>query len=340
MKVLIVGHGSIGKRHASVVRRVLPNADIAFLKSTSRGYLEKSHSPCCGDCFFGFDQVEIFNPTLAIISNPSSYHLTVAMRLAKANIPLLVEKPISSTSIGLDKLAAIVAENNLVFQVGYNLRYAPLLKKLKQEVCSNRFGSIYSIRVEVGQYLPSWRSGDYTKHVSASRDLGGGALLELSHEIDYLQWIFGPATLVHGFAHQVSKLEVNVDDQAFSLFAFEIDGRAVFASCWFDFLRHDRCRKISVICEKATLCWDGVEGSLTTTKAGSEVSVQKEVCLDWLEQTYVSQFESFLKRIRLEDARLDSLRESTLVMKLIDQIKLDHGSRETFLEQDLGSDKL
>ena len=79
----------------------------------------------------------------------------------------------------------------------YNLRFLPSLQAYRERIQFGVIGKVLSVRCEIGQYLPSWRPGsDYRQAVSASRALGGGALLELSHEIDYLRWIFGEVAWV------------------------------------------------------------------------------------------------------------------------------------------------
>jgi predicted dehydrogenase len=70
--------------------------------------------------------------------------------------------------------------------------FLPSLIEFKRQIFSEKLGKIYSIRAEIGQYLPGWRpESDYRICVSVQQKLGGGVLLELSHEIDYLSWIFG-----------------------------------------------------------------------------------------------------------------------------------------------------
>ena len=74
-------------------------------------------------------------------------------------------------------------------------------------------GTIYTIHVEAGQFLPSWRpNSDYRNTVSASKELGGGVMTELSHELDYISWIFGKPTWVNAQNGKISNLEVNVED--------------------------------------------------------------------------------------------------------------------------------
>jgi predicted dehydrogenase len=99
--------------------------------------------------------------------------------------------------------------------VGYNLRFMKSLKKFREILKKNTIGKILSIRSEVGSYLPSWRpDSDYKKSVSAIKKLGGGVLLELSHDIDYLVWLFGNVKWVSSTIHRQSNLKIDTEDTA------------------------------------------------------------------------------------------------------------------------------
>jgi len=97
--------------------------------------------------------------------------------------------------------------------VGYNFRFYPPLQALRDALLDGRIGRLLSLRAEVGQYLPDWRpSRDYRESTTARRDLGGGALLELSHEFDYIRWLAGEVTQVSAQVAKLSDLDIDVED--------------------------------------------------------------------------------------------------------------------------------
>ena len=102
-------------------------------------------------------------------------------------------------------------KNNLKnrYYVGYNLRFHPVLIYLKQFLIRKK---IFSINVVSHSYLPNWRKINYRHSVSAKKNLGGGVLLELSHELDYLKWIFKNIKIINVFNKKISNLKIDVDD--------------------------------------------------------------------------------------------------------------------------------
>jgi predicted dehydrogenase len=95
-------------------------------------------------------------------------------------------------------------------KVSYNLRFHPLLKKLKDDLKNE---SVTGVNCYVGQYLPTWRAGsDYSQNYSAQSDKGGGVLLDLSHEIDFCQWIFGDVQGLFARGGKYSDLTMTAED--------------------------------------------------------------------------------------------------------------------------------
>jgi predicted dehydrogenase len=261
--VLIVGLGSIGRRHVGVIQSIFPDINIIVLR----------HNKCNDSdikglglhkCVTSIDEVIDLNPQAAIISNPASKHIEIAKILASKGVNLLIEKPISDSSKGVQELIDICYKNKVILMTGYNLRFLPSLIEFKKQAHSIKVGKIYSVRAEIGQYLPSWRpETDYRKSVSAQKSLGGGVLLELSHEIDYLSWIFGKVNWIKAHISKQSDLEVDVEDSAYVILGFEkMDGIALTVSLNIDFIRHDITRKCFVIGENGTLLWDGIKGEV------------------------------------------------------------------------------
>jgi predicted dehydrogenase len=295
-RILIVGFGSIGQRHLRVIKECCPRANFAVLNRSVKSNLE-------GHTYFAtIENALAFKPQVAIIATPAPFHIETALTLALNGCHLLIEKPLSVNSAGVIELLRIARQSGVVLQVGYNLRYLPSLRQFRTEIKSNRIGRVLSIRAEVGQYLESWRPGsDYRSGVSAKKVLGGGVLLELSHEIDYLRWIFGEVNWVSAWTGKQSKLDIDVEDTAHLLLGFkgqeENSSSGPIASLVLDCIRHDTSRRCTAICENGTIVWDAIEGTLMLTEKdqNSQILLYKEKPSS--DYTYIEQWNSFSKCI-------------------------------------------
>jgi len=266
-RFLVVGFGSIGKVHVKNLRELFPDAEIIVY--TGQSIQDNGHERYVSS----IDEALQHKPQAAIIANAASHHLKIARLLAKEGIALLIEKPLSSNLNGVDDLIVLCKQKGICLMIGYNLRFLPSLRRFHSSVLEEKVGKLLSVRAEVGQYLPSWRPDtDYWKTVSAKREYGGGVLLEISHEIDYLLWIFGDITDLTAVVKKQSDLIIDVEDTAYLTFIFNPDeeGYQLTGSLNMDFFRHDTVRKCTVIGSEGTLCWDGVAATVSFFDAKSK----------------------------------------------------------------------
>jgi predicted dehydrogenase len=182
-----------------------------------------------------------------------------------------------------------------------------------------------SFRCEVGQYLPSWRPNiDYRKSVSAQNVLGGGVLLELSHELDYLGWIFGEVEWVRATLSRQSNLEIDVEDSAFIVMKFLSDfpGASLIGTVQMDFIRHDSTRLCYAIGDKGTLLWNGLTGEVSISQCGP---TQKWKCLykslDDIDVSYIKEMENFIKSVEGVQKPLVNGEDGFRVMRIIEAIR-------------------
>jgi predicted dehydrogenase len=296
-RVLIVGCGSIGSRHYAWVRKLLPNADIKVAcRSSHNNLFDEELRP-----LLTIEECINYSPTLAIIANAASHHMQFAIPLAINGADIFVEKPISTSIPDTIKLIEICGNKKLKLGVGYNLRYLPSLLAFKSSIEQKIVGNIFSIRAEVGQYLPSWRKGsDYSKSVTAQKKLGGGALFELSHELDYMGWIFGLAQSLQGMYQKTSNLDIDVEDivEVTMLIGSPLQNNSIIASIHLDLLRSDTTRSCTVIGEGGTLKWDGIKGVVNLHKRGESESRAIYMEDEAIENTYISELNDFLSSER------------------------------------------
>lgn len=316
-RILIVGLGSIGKRHLHLAREFLPAADIRILRHQECASIPEH----ANGCFSSLDQSVDFAPQLAVIASPATFHMSVAQQLARAGAHLLVEKPLSASLDGVSQLLEICREKKTVLLTGYNLRFLPSLRCFRDLLNENVIGRMLSVRCETGQYLPSWRpDADYRQSVSARRELGGGALLELSHEIDYLRWIFGEVDWVNATLSQQSSLEIDVEDTAHLILGFvpKANGLQLLASVNMDFIRHDTMRLCTAIGESGSLRWNGLTGVVEQFEAGAKEWCELFRHQHQRDESYLAEWQHFLSCIKEHKTPLITGDDGLKVLQIID----------------------
>jgi len=255
---LIVGLGSIGQRHLNNIKKMYKDMDLIVHR-----HQKHKDSKIEGIRYITYDLDEALDlePDFAIICNPSPFHIDSALKIADRGVHLLIEKPISSSTEGVEELIALAKERKIKLMVGYNLRFLDSLNFFRKAVQDLIVGEMFSIKVDVGQNIQYWRENqDYSKGVTANKNLGGGALLELSHEFDYISWIFGPVDWVSGFIGKKSNLRINVED--FSNCTLGFKDKNYVANINMDLFRHDALRECSVVGENGTIKWNALENSV------------------------------------------------------------------------------
>ena len=316
-RVLIVGFGSIGKRHLRIARELLPNADIRVLRYQECLSILGHESRYIAN----LEQATNFAPQLAVIAGPATFHLSAALPLARAGVHLLVEKPLSASIDGIPQLLETCREQGTVLQIGYNLRFLPSLQRFRALLAENVIGKVLSVRCEIGQYLPSWRlDADYRQGVSARSELGGGALLELSHELDYLRWIFGELEWVKATLSRQSSLEIDVEDTAHLIlgFARAEDGSQLIGTVNMDFVRRDTTRLCTAIGVNGSLRWNGLKGTIEQFESNA---IEWRECFSFQHQrddSYLAEWKNFLACVRERKTPLITGEDGLKVLQIID----------------------
>jgi predicted dehydrogenase len=324
-KVIIVGLGSIGKRHIKNINQVFPKIKVILFrhKNCDEASIDKL---VIDSCFTNIDEAIDTGAEAAIIANPAPMHIAIAKKLAQSGISILIEKPISNSLYGVQELIDICDNNQIMLMTGYNLRFKLSLIEFKRQLDKKKIGKIYSVNAQVGQYLPDWRpNSDYVNSVSASKELGGGVLLELSHEIDYLAWIFGPITWVKSHLSKQSNLDIDVEDSANIILGISNNNNSeIIVNLNMDFIRHNRTRTCLVIGDKGSLIWDGVTGEVREFMKG---------CDQWKtffsddknsDYSYVEEVKSFFSSLENDMEPHITGEDGLQVLKVIDAIKMSN----------------
>jgi len=316
-RILIVGLGSIGKRHARVVKQLHPEWEIIALRRQAADETLEN----IDHCVISLDEALRLKPRIAVIANPASHHVATALPLAEAGVHLLIEKPISSMAGDVSELIDTCRRTGVILMTGYNMRFLPSLQRFRQLVQERRVGHVLSVRAEVGQYLPSWRPGsDYRSNVSAQAALGGGALLELSHEIDFLRWVFGEIDWVNAALLRQSALEIDVEDTVHLILGFHglTDRGPLVASLDIDFVRHDTVRNCVAIGETGSLRWNALEGKVELYEPSGTAWQMLEECPTQRDDSYLAEWRHFLECVETGAQPMVSGEDGLAVLHIIE----------------------
>jgi predicted dehydrogenase len=198
-KALIFGLGSIGIKHANLLRKLKKISNVLIFTNRRNKKFNSTNRI--------LDILE-YDPDYILVCSETYQHHQCIKVIEKnfKNKVVLVEKPLFHKSIKFN------FKNNKYF-VGYNLRFHPVIKFLKNKIKKNE---IFSVSIFCNSFLPRWRKNiNYYNSYSSSKKKGGGVLLDLSHEIDYLQWLFGKVNKIeYKKIKRISNLKIKSEDIA------------------------------------------------------------------------------------------------------------------------------
>ena len=314
---LVCGLGSIGRRHLRHLRAAGVERIDAY--RTGLATLPDEGQPAPDRVFNDLEEALSEGPELVVVANPTALHLPVAVAAARAGCHILVEKPLSNTLEGCDELEAATRSAGVFAGVAYNLRFHPLLKRAKEMIVSGRpLGRPLLARAHVGGYLPDWHPWeDYRQGYAARSDLGGGAALTNSHEIDEVLWLLGPPEEVRGMAMVEGPLGTDVDEAAVFCICHEAGSLSVVS---LSLVERVPSRTLHLDFEGGCLEIDYLAGRLEVCHPDGPceiVTVPESFTFD---QTYREQILAFFEAICGGESNVATLAEGVAVLQVVSRM--------------------
>jgi len=284
MKILMVGLGGIGQRHVRNLR-LLKGSDLEII-----AYRYRNNSQVLTDqlsieqgsslaekyaikMYDNVDQALNEKPDSVFICNPSSLHIPIAMKAARAGCNLFIEKPLSHNLENIQELIDIVEDQDIKAVVGYQMRFHPCLLRLHSLIQEKSVGRIITVRVEVGEYMPNWHTyEDYRQLYASKEELGGGVILTQIHELDYIYWLFGLPTRVFAMGGHLSSLDIDVEDTTEILMECVVDQRPFPVSVHLDFVQKPARRICEIVGDAGKIVVDLRELTLKVFDASGNLS--------------------------------------------------------------------
>jgi predicted dehydrogenase len=258
MKVLVVGTGSIGRRHIS---------NLLHLNIEVLAYSYRAEFTVPND----FDRRVVLlkqlseehfsNVDAVIVANSTEQHLDIALRAARMGKAVFIEKPLSISLAGTDELADLINTHSLVVEAGFMLRTHPNLVWMKKCIDDEVLGELMHIQASVGQWLPDWRPGtDHRLGYGAFRDKGGGVILDLIHELDLVNWLGGRVVDVTAMTRRASVLEIQTE--AVAQIGLRLHS-GTLAQVHLDYVRPGYGRTLELVGYKGVLSWNYSRGEVS-----------------------------------------------------------------------------
>jgi len=258
MKIFIAGLGSIGRRHFRNLL-ALGETDLVLLR-TYRATLPD-------DALAGYPvetdlrtALQKHKPQAVIVANPTALHLEVALPAAEAGCHILLEKPVSHSLDGLDRLRQAAQKSGSRILVGFQFRYHPTLNQARELIRDGSLGQVLTVHAHWGEYLPNWHPWeDYRQSYAARADLGGGVIVTLTHPLDYLRYLLGEIDSLWSLNGHISPLELEVEDVAEIGLKF---ANGAIGGVHLNYFQRPPVHRLEIVGTNGTLRWDNADGTL------------------------------------------------------------------------------
>ena len=307
----MVGYGSIGKRHVQNLLNMKHIEILVCTKNKEANTLKKNGVKI----FKSISESLKETPDIGIICNETSLHVKTAIQLAKQNCHLFIEKPISHSLTNVNTLVNLIKKKNLITMIGCDMRFHKCINKIKKIIEDGDLGKILSVRVENGSYMPAWHPWeDYRIGYASKKNLGGGVVLTLIHEIDYLYWFFGRVDEVSAITDHVSNLEISVEDLATILLRFK---KNIIAEVHLDYFQQPESRNCKIIGTKGSVFWDS---------NSNEVRLYNNLKKKWISKfkyknfqrnkQFTDELQYFLNCVKNKKQTINSIEDGLIPLKI------------------------
>ena len=260
IRILVIGVGSIGKRHIRNLKKIGISSNNILAIDTRKDRLDEVRSLGVNKCFSSINEVKREKFDAAIICSPTSLHVKQCLWLAKRKKHLLIEKPLSHNSRDLIKLKKEIIKNKIVVMIAYIFRFHPGVIEAKKILDKNIIGKKLYFRGEFSEYLPDWHPYEnYKKFYMAEKKQGGGSILDQCHIMDLSHFLMGEFKNILCLNTKKSKLQINADD--FSELIINNKNGTV-SSIHTDIFGRRHSKFFEIKAEKGNLKWDFYDNTL------------------------------------------------------------------------------
>ena len=311
LRVLVVGCGSIGRRHLAN----LSSLSVVEISATdpSEPRRRKASEETGATTFPTLEDALATQPDAVFVATPTHMHVEHALAAAQAGAHLFIEKPLSHSLEGVEELAYVCDKKELITMVGCNMRFHHGPSTLKRIAEDGVLGDLVSGAFHFGQYLPDWRpQQDYRLTYSARQAEGGGIVLDGIHELDAARWLMGDIQQIFCLGGKRSSLKIDVEDCVDML--ADHGGRA--SHVHLDYIQPRYSRFYQLVGLEGTATWDLVEGRVDVSSRGREPTRYEAPTGYTLNQMYVDEVEHFIDRVTTRARTAQDVRAGAAILSV------------------------
>lgn len=307
LKVCFVGVGSIAERHIanlySICKERKCDLQLDIFRSGKGKKITEKTQKYVNHIYTDIEKVQS-DYDVIFITNPTDYHIRTLKLFHEKGKSFFIEKPLTSIQ-RLDELTDFEFRKSTIYYIACPLRYMKVIQYVDKNIDKNQ---VYSVRCISSSYLPEWRQGvDYRDTYSAKEKMGGGVSIDLVHEWDYIQYLFGMPDKVQKIFAKKSDLEIETEDIA--VYIAEYKNKIV--ELHLDYFGRSTIRKMELFMKDDTVECDLVNGKIKFLKS------QKEICLEEDRDGYQKrELECFLDMIAKKHDNINSQTQAFATLKL------------------------
>lgn len=262
-RVIIIGCGSIGRRHARLLAR---RGDVAvelcdsYAENLARSLDETGQRPT----YRTFGEAIATRPDIVVIATPHDLHAEQTIRSLAAGAHVLCEKPMSDTAASARRMLAAAQASDRVFCVGFQQHFNPALQRVRDLIQAGTLGTLLHVYWHIGTYRTLLNSGSrYQAHVE------GALFLDYVHQPDLLYWWLGrKPSAVSAYGVRGGALELQSDPNVVDM-VLEFD-KEMLAIIHLNYVQHPERAFCEVMGDKKWLSFDMKTNTLRTGVHESE----------------------------------------------------------------------
>lgn len=184
-KIVVVGLGSIGKRHARLLK-ARADTEVMLCEPHAENLAQAQQELGPLPSMATFEAAVASHPDMLLIATPHSLHADQTIQALKLGIPVLCEKPMADSLAAARRMVEANERTGTLLSIAFMLHFHPGVRRLKQLIDSGELGAIISVRWSVGTYVTLVNSKSRYQ-----RDLRGALLMDYAHQPDLIHYLLG-----------------------------------------------------------------------------------------------------------------------------------------------------